>query len=149
MSTLSVTGAVRDRYNSFTSVPTLAMFDTPPSIDNAQVYPPYVVIVDDGMTPSYEMEHTVMEVTNLGFMIYSGTLDEVDAIVEKIKYNGGAINAGLGMDFGSLPSLATQYGDLEIRRVSEKRFAAIATGKSAQRIHGCELRYRITLYRYT
>ncbi len=149
MSTLCVIGAVRDRIVSFTDMPLVATFDEPVSVANAQVYPSYIVILDEGTVPDYEFEHTVSEVTTLTLMIYADTLDDVAALVEKVKYNGGAINAGLGLDFGTLPTLATNYGTLEVRRMSETYFAAQATGKSAQRIHGCRMGYRVSLYRYT
>jgi hypothetical protein len=43
--------------------------------------------------------------------------------------------------------LDVPYSRLDVVRQSEKRFAAIPTGKNAQRIHGCQMEYQITLYR--
>lgn len=145
----SAFAAVVDRYESLTGALPLYSFDAPPSVDAAQVYPSYAVLLDGGTTPDYEMEHTVIEVSELTLMIYCDTLAAVDAAVEVAKYNGGAIDAGAGLDFGALPTLSADYSDLEVRRMSERRFAAVATGKNAQRIHGCEVHYRVTLYRGT
>ncbi len=149
MSTLSVVGAVKDRYNSLTNVPTLYTFDAPPNVDAAQVFVPYSVLLDDGTTPSYEFEHTVMEQTTFTLVVYAPTLNDVDTYVERVKYNGGAIDAGLGLDFGALPTLDTVYKKLEVRRMSEKRFAASRTGRGGERVHACEMVYRVTLYRYS
>lgn len=149
MSTLSVIGAVTARIQSLNALPALYSFDSPPSVENVQVYPEYIVIMDGGTNASYDFEHTVFEQTSLTLMVYANTLAAVDAIVEKIKYNGGAIDAGAGLDFGPLPALAVQYKDMEVRRLSEKRFAAMTTGKYAQRVSGCEIQYRVSLYRYT
>ncbi len=149
MATLCVIGAVVARLKSFDSIPGVYSFDVPPSVDNAQVYPNYCVVLDGGMRPTFELELTVMEQTDIDVMIYANTLEEASEIAEIVKYNGGAIDAGAGMDFGSLPDLATQYRDMQVERVGETYFAATATGRSAQRISGCKLSYRVTLYRYT
>lgn len=149
MSTLSVVGAVTARIETFNAIPAVYSFDAPPSVDNVQVYPAYILLADNGTSASYEFEHTVFEQTTLTITVYANTLQAVDEIVEKLKYNGGAIDAGAGLDFGALPALAVNYGDLEVRRLSEKRFAAMTTGKYAQRISVCEMQYRVSLYRYT
>lgn len=149
MSTLSVPGAVQSRIVSFTNAPKTYLFDAPVSADSAQVYPEYLVIIDEGMRPTYEFEHTCMEQTDLVLMVYANTLQRVDEIVEIVKYNGGGISAGLGLDFGALPTLSTDYQDMEVLRQSERRFITVPTGLNSQRIFGCEMRYRVTLYRYT
>jgi hypothetical protein len=143
----SVFAAVVDRYNSLTDVPDLYQFDAPVSADAVQVYPPYSVILDEGTQCVYEFEHTVMEVTSLTIMVYADTLALVDAAVERIKYNGGAIDGGLGLDFGTLPTLSVDFTNLEVRRLSEQHFLATTTGKLAQRVFGSKLEYRVTLYR--
>lgn len=149
MSTLSVIGAVTARIESLNALPALYSFDAPPSVDNVQVYPEYVLLADNGTNASYDFEHTVFEQTSLTITVYANTLAAVDVIVEKLKYNGGAIDAGAGLDFGPLPALAVQYRDMEVRRLSERRFAAMTTGKFAQRISACEMQYRVSIYRYT
>lgn len=148
MAETSAFAAVVARYQTFTDVPDIYTFDGPTVADGVQVYPSYVVALDDGTTPSYEMELTVMEVSEIRLMVYGDMLATVDAIVERIKYNGGGIGDGDGMDFCQL-DMTADFGDMEVRRISEQRFAAVGTGKQAQRIHGCELKYRVTLYRYS
>lgn len=143
----SVTASFSDRYNSLSGVPDLYLFDAPVSADGAQVYPSYTVLLDEGTETEYELEHTVLEVTSITLMVYAGTLALVDAAVERIKYNGGSLLDHLGMDFGPLPSLAFAYENMEVKRISEQRFLAQATGNTSQRIFGCSLKYRVSLYR--
>ncbi len=145
----SAFAAFADRYRSLTGALNLYTFDAPDSVDAQQVYPSYAVLLDGGTVPAFEMELTVLEVTQLTLMIYCDTLDTVDAAMEIAKYNGGGIAAGLGLDFGALPTLAVAYDDLEVRRMSEKHFLAQATGKTSQRIFGAEMQYRVSLYRYS
>ena len=143
----SAFAAMVDRYQTLTGVPQLFTFDAPVSADGAQVFPSYTVMIDDGLETGYEFELTVLEVTRVTLMVYADTLALVGAAVERIKYNGGSISAGLGLDFCPLPTLSMDYTNLEVKRLSEKNFAAVPTGRVAQRIHGCQMEYRVSLYR--
>ncbi len=143
----SAFSAIIERYQSLSGVPTLYTFDVPPATGNTQILPPYAVANDNGTVPQYEFEHTVLEVSDVSFLVYGNTLELVDQYVESIKYNGGSTTAGLGLDFGPLPTLAVPYSSLAVIRVSERNFAATATGSAAQRIYGCELKYQVTVYR--
>lgn len=143
----SAYAAFVDRYNSLTGAPKLYTFDAPVSDGGVQVFPAYSVLLDEGTQTGYEFEHSVLEVSDFVLMVYADVLTTVDAAVEIIKYNGGAVNAGLGMDFGLLPTLSVSYKNLEVKRLREQRFAATTTGKIAQRIHGCKMEYRVSLYR--
>ncbi len=116
-----------------------------------QVYPPYVVLLDEGLQPEYnESLINVQEVSELAFMVYGNTLADVDATCQKIKYNGFPPSMKAGFDFGTLPALAAPYVLNEMRRTSERRFVASTsgTGKQSQRVHGIELRYRVTVFLY-
>ncbi len=147
----SAVGAVVAKYATLTSVPTLYFGDAPTNESGVQVYPPYVVLLDEGMAPEYNFVLSkVMEPTQLTFMVYSDTLLQVDAIVQKIKYNGQVPSAKAGFDFGTLPALESPYELDELKRTSERRFVASiqGTGKDGQRVHGCELQYRVTLFLY-
>ncbi len=136
------------KYQSLSGALDLYTFDVPTrTTAGADIFPPYAAAIDDGTTPDYEFEHHVVETTEVRLMIYAPTLLAVDAAVEIAKYNGGSTTAALGLDFGTLPALTIPYSNLVVMRASEKRFAATATGDEAQRIHGCEMIYRITLYR--
>lgn len=146
MAATSVTAAFRDQYLTITGAPTLYLFDAPPQVDGAQVFPAYAVLTDDGLRASYEFELTVLEVTGLTLMVYADTLSAVDAYVELIKYNGGGLLDGLGMDFCTL-DVDVKYTNMQVERLSETRFVAEQTGRSAQRIFGCKMEYRVSLYR--
>jgi hypothetical protein len=145
---LSVVGAVREKYEAIAGVPTLFMFDAPVSADSAPVYPSYTVLTDEGMRTDYELELTVLEVTTLSLMVYANTLEDVDTAVERIKYNGGGISDGRGLDFCAL-NLDFDFQNMQVQRTVEQRFLAQTTGKTAQRIFGCRLEYRVSLYRHT
>ena len=149
MATLSAIAAVIERLKTFSGLPAVYSFDAPPSVADAQQYPPYIVVIDNGMRATYEFQHTCMEQTDVQIMVYADRLSTVDQIVERIKYNGGSMQAGLGLDYGPLPTLDPSYQDLEVHRHSEQRFITEPTGKSAQRIFVCDMRYRVSLYRYT
>lgn len=144
----SVLAAFGDKWDTITGLPTLVTFDEPVQISEVQVYPPYAVLIDQGTVPQFDYEHSVIpEVTNLTLFIVDSRLADVDAAVELAKYNGGSTTAGLGLDFGTLPSLAVPYTNLVVMRTFERRFAFKSTGKQAQRVHACEMRYQITLHR--
>jgi hypothetical protein len=123
-------------------------FDEVPAKDgggNAQ-RPPFVVIKDNGTTPSYEFERSARETTEIDFEVYAAELGDVDTIVNAIRYNGGSVSAGSGFDFGTFSGLASGLTTHEIKRVREQRFQA-GFGVSGQLIHGCRLSYRVTLLR--
>lgn len=147
MATSAIT-AIIDKYGTFSNVPALRTFDEPISVEGVQVFPPYSVLMDEGLVPHYELEYTVNEITTLTITVYCDTLAEVDAAVEIIKYNGGTTTGKLGLDFGTLPTLTIPYNNLVVMRTGERRFAVRATGKDGQRVHACELRYEVSLYRY-
>lgn len=148
----SVIGAVVQKYATLTSVgATLYFGDAPTNASGVQIYPPYVVLLDDGMNPEYNFTlNNVMEPTGLTFMVYANTLADVDAIVQKIKYNSQPPTSRAGFDFGDLPALDLPYRELQMKRVSEHRFVASlgGTGDVGQRVNGCELRYEVTLFLY-
>ncbi len=150
MATSAIASCI-DKYNTLTDVPTLYFGDVPPANGPTQIYPPYVVLLDEGMAPEFVFELSkVLEPTQFTFMVYAPTLAAVDAVVQAIKYDGDAPSARAGFDFGSLPSLDEPYRVQEMKRTLEKRFVASipGTGPVGQRFHGCELRYRVTLFLY-
>ncbi len=150
MATSAIAAAVL-KYQSLTAVPAGYFGDAPTTDSVTQVYPPYVVLLDEGLQPEYnESLINVQEVTEIAFMIYGNTLADVDLTCQKIKYNGSAPSVKAGFDFGTLPALVSPYTLNEMRRVSERRFVASTsgTGKQSQRIHGIELKYRVTIFLY-
>lgn len=147
MADFSVVGSVETKLRTFDNLPPVYLFDAPVNTGAAQLYPPYIVIVDDGLSPQYEFELTVMEQTGLRLMIYGNSLAQVNGYVEIIKYNAGTIAQALGLDFGTLPNVPANYNRLEVRRLSEQRFISTPTGIQGQRIFGCEMHYRVSMYR--
>ncbi len=147
----SAVGAAILKYQSLAGLPAIYFGDAVTTDGVTQVYPPYVVLLDEGLEPEYnESLINVQETTDLTFMVYSNLLSEVDAICQKIKYNGFPPSMYSGFDFGTLPALDAPYKLNEIRRTSERRFVASVsgTGKQSQRVHGMELRYRVTIFLY-
>lgn len=143
----SVLAAFGSKWDSIAGLPALTTFDEPVQIEQVQVYPPYAVLIDGGTVPQYDFEHNAIEVTTLTVFVVDTQLANVDAAVERAKYNGGSTTAGLGLDFGTLPALAAPYTELVVMRTYERRFAFHTTGKQANRVHACELRYQVTLRR--
>jgi hypothetical protein len=146
---LSAISALVAKWPSLTGAPTLATFDEPVSVEaNIQKRPPYTVLVDQGMVPRFEFERTAFEVTNVLLTTVCDMLADVEAALEIIKYNGGGVSDGLGLDFGTLPALELPYRELVILRTNQRVGAFKPTGKNSQRLHFGELSYQISLYRY-
>lgn len=151
MPTTSVIVAAQSKYASLTasnfpdsSRPTL-YFDSAPVYDSAQVYPPYVVLVDLGLTPTYlEFERTTLEVNNLAFEIYYPELGDCDTAGNAIKLNGGTRNTALGFDFGDLSDLGAPRDSYQVLRTSERRSVA-GYGKPGPRVHLLRIEYRVTV----
>lgn len=123
--------------------------DDPPLVDaGVQVRPPYVVLRDKGMAPSYEFERTTLEVCEFDLEVYyptpdsGGPLANVDTAVTAIKRNGGAVGAGSGFDYGTLSDLTSPRSTHEIRRVKETRRSA-GFGQDGRRVYVCVLEYRV------
>ena len=152
MPTLSVIAASIARYRSLTP-PALStgtalppiFFDDAPVTDGSgnQIYPPYVVLKDNGLTPTFDMAFRSYEETPIEFEVHADLLADVDLIVEAMKYNGAAIYAQQGFDFGTLPDLAVNWDNIRLVRTFERRYQA-GRGKLAQVSHACDLKYKIT-----
>lgn len=149
MATSAIAACV-DKYATLSGVPQPLYFgDVPVSDGTSQILPPYVALIDEGMKPEFNfVTSEVLEATDLTFMVYGNSLAAVDAIVQAIKYNGQVPSAAAGFDFGTLASLESPYRTLSIYRTSERRFVAETTGKQSQRISGCELKYRVSIFLY-
>lgn len=151
MASSSVIGAVIERVEGFSFPADVTVwFDQAPLKDTsgAAVVPPYVVIHDDGMTPEFDFEHNVaFEVTNVRFEVYGLSLASVDAIASVIRYNGGAVNAGDGMDFASeLPITRSVYKGCK-PQPGERRFQEAARDGSAQLVFRCTKTYAVETQR--
>lgn len=147
--------AALDKYNALTAANFPAAtrpaiyFDEAPPVDSAGAseYPPYVVLKDEGTTPVLEFERQVTDLTTLRFEVYATSLATVNGVITAIRFNGGAVGAGAGFDYGTFPTLAAGYSTVQIKRVSERRFRAGTWGFGAQIIHAGELRYEVLILR--
>lgn len=151
MSTSSIIVAVQSKYASLTaslfpdSARPALYFDSAPLVDGVQVYPPYVVLKDLGLTPTYlEFERTTLEVNNFAFEIYYPELGDCDTTGNAIKLNGGTRNTALGFDFGELPELGAPRESYQVLRTQEMRSLA-GYGKTGPRVHLLRLEYRVTV----
>ena len=147
----SVIAAVLDKYDTLTlpgSPP--CFFDQIPATDGngAQLYPPFVVLEDDGLTPTWEFERHPFEETRLTFRVYALGLDDADAIVEGIKYGGAMdVTEGRGFDFGTLPTLDPDRYLKTMVRTRERRYLADRLDRQGRRVHACDLEYSVRLNR--
>lgn len=154
MPSQSVIGAVIERYESFT-------FANRPAIDfdeaeiravggsssSALTKPPYVILIDNGMTPD-DTQYITQEVTTLQFKVYGTSLAQVDAIVEGIRYNGGTQHGGAGMDFAaSLPLLNYNLTHMLVRRI--QRFTERERNDTANKVFRANMDYEVRTVRST
>lgn len=145
----SVIAAVLERYDTFAITSTAVIyFDEAPARAAAGhvVEAPYVVLKDDGTTPDYDLHGNVIgETTLLRFEVYGDSLAQVDAISVGIRWNGGAVDAGLGMDHAdSLTVTAQTFGGMFHER--EQRFQETARGVNAGLIFRNTMRYRVQMF---
>jgi hypothetical protein len=144
----SVVAAAITKFGTLGFTPRPAIyFDDVPLTDNtgAQIYPPYVVVKDNGTRPEAIEAGAVMDTTDITFECYGVTLALADAIAEGVKYSTGAVQDRLGFDYGTLPALTN--GSLNvIRRAGERRTMAGLT-KEGGRAHMVEIRYEVEVRR--
>ena len=146
---MSVIAAVLARYETFTVNSTAKIwFYEAPERDGsgAAVVPPYVVLQDDGTTPEYDFEYNPIETTRLRFEVYATSLASADAIAQGIRYNGGAVNAGSGMDFAASLTVTNQVYKAMVRE-SEQRFQEPQRGADASRVFRVRLVYKVETLR--
>ena len=149
MASASVAGAVIERYGTltFTPKPTLYFGEAPYRDGSGNpVVPPYVVLVDEGTTTEYDFEYHPVETTRLRFEVYALGLALADAIASGIRYDGGLVTAGAGMDFAaSLPltgmTLKAMVREREVRSVENAR-----DGSSTD-VYRVSMAYRVEVLR--
>ena len=149
MASASVIGALKERYETFTINSTAKLyFHEAPLVDGSgnQVNPPYVVLMDDGTEVAHEFEENPIETTRVRFEVYATTLASADSIASAIRYNGGTITAGSGMDSSeSLP--LTGMDHMNIDRLREQRWKEGARGTSATPVYRCSMQYEVVVKR--
>ena len=149
MASSSVTGAVLERYQTFPiSAAVPLYFDSAPVRDTNGngVFPPYVVLSDEGTVPTYDFELYPLEVTNLRFTVYHNTLAEADSVAQEIKYNTGGVRENQGFDFAvTLP--LTDGRNLEFVREREVRRQEGPRQQDGKPVFVVEISYRVQVLR--
>lgn len=149
MASASVIGAVIERYETFTINSTAKIyFHEAPLRDGTgeEVHPPYVVLKDDGTEIDFEFEEAPIERTRLRFEIYATSLASADSIASAIRYNGGSITAGSGMDHTKTLGL-TGLDHMAMVRLSEQRWQEGDRWASASPVFRCQMVYEVTAKR--
>lgn len=145
----SVVGSVITKWSSlaFSGKPAKLWFDGVPLRDGAvTVDLPTVELVDNGTAPEYDFEYNPIETTEITFVVRATTLAEADSIAAGIRYNGGAVNAGLGYDFGTLTITGQRV--MKIERTREQRSRETSDrGPEALPIHRIDLDYSVQTVR--
>lgn len=143
MASASATGAVIERYESFTIAATVPVYfhEAP-----ASAALPYVVLTDLGTVPDFDLEYNPLERTTLEFHVYHTSLANADAVASAIRFNGGAVNAGDGMDFADDLPLTGQAYKAMVRR-SEQRFTEGPRGPAATPVFRVVMRYTVDTLR--
>lgn len=125
--------------------------DEPPRTDDAgaQLYPPYVVLRDGGLEPSYlGFERATLEVNSFTLEVYypdsGGGLASVDRAVAAIKLNGGTRDDPRGFDLGTLAALADPRYTHQVLRVRETRRLS-GYGRDGRPVYVCSLEYRVAV----
>ena len=152
MAAESAIGALIGRWSSVTTAgfPTKLWFGEVPLYDSSgAVALPYVVLIDKGTIPDYDLEENPIEVTSVTFEIYAVTLAEADSIAKRLKYGGGAFTAGSGYDFAASLDFASgiRLFSNGVARTREQRFREAARDGSAAPVHRIEIDYTVTTIR--
>ncbi len=141
----SVIAAVEEVYNALSAAPfpggvkPRIYFDQPPLVDGVQVRPPYVVLIDRGGVPQFDMERNAIESGGFALDVFADTLAACDQIVKAAKYGGQGPGLGAGIDFAVLPLNPPAY-PMRVVRGSEQRSVA-GVGVDGQRTHRCTVEY--------
>lgn len=150
--TTSIISAVLEKFRELApanfpggSRPDIYLDSAPLVASGDQVRPPYVVLRDNGQTPTYlEFERVTLEVCEFDLEIYYVDLGDCDTAAAAIRLNGSTRVLALGFDFGSLPALYLSRESHQILRTRERR-ALAGLSQSGARTHSVTLSYRVTI----
>lgn len=139
----SVIAAVIDRIEGLTFSGTVPVyFDE----TGGRVTPPYIVVKDDGTTPSYTLEFKLAnEITAVRLEVYALSLASLDAITEVVKYNAGGVSGAAGLDFGEL-TVTGQECEAVVRE-REQRFQEQDRWNADALVFRNTMRYRVAMSR--
>lgn len=141
----SLIGAVVGRLGTLTYPETLSggvwLSEAPPrSATGTPVVPPYLVVTDEGTVPQFDLEYHPYETTTFAVDVYAPTLARADAIAHAVKYGGGALAAGAGLDFAQGLTVTNQAVKDVVRR-SERRSQETPRGADAGPVFKVSLKY--------
>lgn len=160
MPTTSVIKAVMTKYAALTAANFPGASRPPMYLDEAprtdsggsQEYPPYVVLRDGGLEPTYAgFERHTLEVNGFTLEIYypddgttSGGLAAIDIAAAAIKLNGGTRDQANGFDLGTLSDLTSPRSTHQVLRVRETRRLS-GYGRDGKPVYVGTLEYRVTI----
>lgn len=119
--------------------------DEAPLVDGGQVVPPYVILRDNGQTPTIlGFERTILDVCEFTFEVYYTSLADVGTAINAIRLNGGAVGAGSGFDYGTLSDLTTPRSTHQILRGTIRHKLA-GYGLTGLPVYMGSIDYRLTI----
>jgi hypothetical protein len=116
-------------------------------VQDDPVQPPFVIIIDDGIRYSSTFESEAKEIQNVRFEIYGTSLYQVDRILEIIRFNGGGVTEGRGMDRAEFDNLPERYLNQKCVPVATQRFQERVRLPNANLCFRCRQVYTIEVQR--
>lgn len=111
-----------------------------------EVSVPYAILKDKGMTPEYHFEYKPEETTKLELTVYAKTLEEVDAMILVIRFNGAAPTDAAGIDNCLSFDIPPTLGMESTKLISITKSKDTESGKDASTVHKAVLNYELTTY---
>ncbi len=154
MATTSVTAAVKALYDGLSAGnfpggarPPLYFGEAPQTgAGGAQQRLPYVVFSEQGrQVQVLDFERNSVLVLTLALDVYANTLADVDGVVDAVRWNGGAVGAGAGFDFGTLGDLTAPRSTHQLLPAGEPRRLEGALDVTGERVHASRMEYRVTV----
>ncbi len=154
MATPSITAAVKAKFDALTAsnFPGAArpplFFGQAPQTDGtgAQQRLPYVEFSEQGrQVQVLDFERNSVLVLTLALDVYANTLADVDATVDAIRWNGGAVGGGAGFDFGTLADLTAPRSTHQLLPAGEPRRYEPPLDIAGARVHAARMEYRVTV----
>ena len=109
-----------------------------------EVNVPYAVLKDIGMDLEDQFEYKPQEITKIEITIYAKTLEEVDAMVHVVRFNGQPPENAAGLD-NTLALVLPE--ELEMECTKLKRIVKSLDdqkGKDASSVHKAVMSYEVT-----
>lgn len=136
--------AVMEKYESLTFAgadQARVFFDEKPQLTTVQILPPYAVLTDGGMNPEYTFEYVPVETTGFTLTLYAGSLAEIDAMVNVVRFNGGTPQQHLGLDNCTSLNLDGPRYEMEVMLKEVTRSLDKPRGFTGSLVYTAALRY--------